>query len=373
MPTNNKAVTQLIYQESLCMVAFLNAQGKSSDLASIKAVLYNLDPDHLSPEQLEILLKSHAKLAEAIKPATPGSLYYIQSMTEALHKKRKWNIDEHAEGKKWPYKVFKTLGKWKARYFVVSPLPIINNTIGIALLALTCIISIVASGCLNENLLTRNSIINTEVAGLTLIYHWLLLLGFAALGVCFYNLYTAQHFISKRTYDEVYISTYWIRLVVGIISGIILSEFFFDVLGVVESTATDGNAKKLTLIQKISKPLLALLGGFAADLVYAIIQRIKRSLQTLFGLASQDYQLKVEELNEDIVQREALQQKQDLALKLSGLLFTVTDDATKALIASVLQNLGVNIPMAPASPPEIPLATPHTQEQDTPPSSPPLL
>ena len=89
----------------------------------------------------------------------------------------------------------------------------------------------------------------------------------AAIGACFYNLSKMYGYIVSRTFDPKYISSYWVRLVLGIIAGYILAEMI--PLDMLTSEAT------------IQKPLLALLGGFSADVVDWALHRFVETLKTL--------------------------------------------------------------------------------------------
>ncbi len=82
----------------------------------------------------------------------------------------------------------------------------------------------------------------------------------AGLGAAFYGLFTAHDYVKRRTFDPRYNSVYMIRFVLGIISGIILANLpLFD---------KDGTLKSL------GEGIIALLGGFSAEAVYQILQRL---------------------------------------------------------------------------------------------------
>src|SRR6476660_8816773 len=52
----------------------------------------------------------------------------------------------------------------------------------------------------------------------------------ASLGACFANLQRIDTFISVGTYDPRFQSTYWTRWVMGVISGVILSQLVYNSL-----------------------------------------------------------------------------------------------------------------------------------------------
>lgn len=133
--------------------------------------------------------------------------------------------------------------------------------------------------------LARNRIVNYMI-GLTILFLILyilfkvtlnkdsnlanLLFVFSAsgLGAGFYTLTTVRRYIINRTFNPRYIPTYIIRFVLGITAGIILALFLKDVMNSDE--------------YNFSVELLALVGGFSADAVSIILQRIADVLITIF-------------------------------------------------------------------------------------------
>ncbi|CAN2044678.1 conserved membrane hypothetical protein [Candidatus Magnetomoraceae bacterium gMMP-1] len=87
----------------------------------------------------------------------------------------------------------------------------------------------------------------------------------AGLGASFSALFLANHYLVSRSFHPKYVNSYWIRFILGIISGIILTDLIpFD-----NSDYT------------LKKPLLALIGGFSADVVYRILSSLKNKLESL--------------------------------------------------------------------------------------------
>lgn len=85
------------------------------------------------------------------------------------------------------------------------------------------------------------------------------LLSAAALGASFNALFTANTYIAKGTFDQRYQSSYWVRFTLGIIAGMLLATLI-----PIEKTVSSDFAK----------PLLAMLGGFSANVVYQIFERL---------------------------------------------------------------------------------------------------
>jgi hypothetical protein len=84
----------------------------------------------------------------------------------------------------------------------------------------------------------------------------------AALGGCFYVLFKTHDYVKDRTFDPRYNSVYVVRLVLGILSGLILSI-------VVSQAQLFKEALK-----DLGPAVIALLGGFSVEAVYQILQRL---------------------------------------------------------------------------------------------------
>jgi hypothetical protein len=98
--------------------------------------------------------------------------------------------------------------------------------------------------------------------GDTKLYNALELVAAAGLGAIFYGLHKANRYVTRGSYDPKYEASYWIRFTLGIVAGILLAVVL----------EVGGN---------LSKPVLALLGGFAAEAVYKILVRFVEMLETL--------------------------------------------------------------------------------------------
>ncbi len=95
----------------------------------------------------------------------------------------------------------------------------------------------------------------------------ILFLSAAGMGASFAVLYKVNSYIVSVTFDPKYTPSYWIRFVLGLISGLILAELI--PLGTENSAAS------------FSKPLLALIGGFSADVVFRILNRLVSAVESL--------------------------------------------------------------------------------------------
>ncbi|MCW5212893.1 hypothetical protein VU04_08275, partial [Desulfobulbus sp. TB] len=125
----------------------------------------------------------------------------------------------------------------------------------------------------STGLLDSTSITNFFTGGIPAAINLLFFLSAAALGASFSALYTANTFITNGTFDPTYSASYWIRLMLGLISGLILPLL-------VSSDAVQGGSSFLK--PELIGPLLALLGGFSADLFFTFLNRMVETIKSLF-------------------------------------------------------------------------------------------
>lgn len=119
-----------------------------------------------------------------------------------------------------------------------------------------------------------------DLHGKVMWYNLLFLLASAGIGASFAALFEMRSYVTKRNFDTVYTTDYWIRFFLGLVSGLILAELI-----PVRQLSADTNS----IIVNMARPVLAMLGGFSVQAVYRILQRIVHTLETLVqGRAVQD-------------------------------------------------------------------------------------
>ncbi|RDE25193.1 hypothetical protein DV711_06450 [Motiliproteus coralliicola] len=102
------------------------------------------------------------------------------------------------------------------------------------------------------------------------------ILGAAGLGSTFHALYTANKYLHRSTFNPKYNQKYIINFALGLFAGSILGMFGTDLL-----------AKQQTSFF-LTPSLLALVGGFSAEAVAQILQRIADTLVTMVKGSSRD-------------------------------------------------------------------------------------
>jgi mannitol-specific phosphotransferase system IIBC component len=108
------------------------------------------------------------------------------------------------------------------------------------------------------------------------------IIGGAGLGSSFYALHTASHYIESGRFDPKYNNTYLIRFGLGLLSGLILAYFLKDFLNI---NTTNSNGPTLA---KIGVSALALVGGYAAEAVAQILDRVSDTLVALVSGSDKD-------------------------------------------------------------------------------------
>lgn len=170
-----------------------------------------------------------------------------------------------------------------------GPLPNIRWLLAAALFFLLCFLLASLSEHINATTI-RQDIYTIDSEHLPHVLAFLI--SAAGLGACFNALSTAYRYVQSGTYDPRLDSSYWIRIVLGIIAGLLISQLVpLDGTGAAGPVAAGGDGD---VAPTLGKPLLALLGGYSASIVNSVLQRLVETAQAMFkgsaaeALASQE-------------------------------------------------------------------------------------
>lgn len=249
-PYSNLDLRQQIYMECKSMAKYALSNGGNIPGDTIRNIesfeIYNPGTDESAPPQLKRdldiseLVNAHNTLARLIEPATPKTVLLLdmEQKTETLLK-------------------------------FLGPVSLVRQLMLAAVLSLIIFVVIMCSPYIDDDKLAQDVLTADGIDQMTRLIFYI---SAAGLGASFTALYTANTYISKGTYDPCYQSSYWIRFLLGIIAGLLLS------LLISEQSMSGSD-----LISKgIVRPLLAILGGFSADLLYSFLNRMVETFKSLF-------------------------------------------------------------------------------------------
>jgi hypothetical protein len=181
---------------------------------------------------LRHLMRAHDRLLRLVAPATPRTIRLL---------------DDKPEG-------------WAG---ILGPVRLIRQMLVAVILSLAVFIALASSQYVNT---TSGDILSTH--GWPTLANEVFFLSAGGIGAAFAALFRAYTFIADGTYDPKYESSYWIRFILGMMAGILLPAL------VPLGSGADSNG--------LSRPVLALIGGFSAALVYTILQRLVDVVGSLF-------------------------------------------------------------------------------------------
>jgi hypothetical protein len=307
-PYANLQLRQQLYLECRAMAEYCLANGRSVSPESIQ-IIENFEsefkrsdsdskpdnnPTHLKTSIVSELVHVHQKLAQTIAPAVPKTVLLL-------------DIEQESNT------LFKFLG----------PVALVRQMMVAAIISILLFLGTVISQYVNTE---GGNIFNSD--GMPLFVNLVFFLSAAGLGGAFSALYKANRYITDGTFDPNYHASYWIRFFLGLIAGLILAVVISD------------NAIQSDFLEAgVIRPLLAVLGGFSADLVYTFLYRMVESIKSLFqGSMEAVARVNKEEMRAQLDNAKVLNQ-----LKLAGNLVKIQQeislDAKPEEIKQKLENL----------------------------------
>ncbi|MAT99154.1 MAG: hypothetical protein CL608_18565 [Anaerolineaceae bacterium] len=216
-------ITEHLQQECDAMAKHALESGSSLSPSIVQTLdkFNRLEPRTHTPEDLEQLTNAHGQLVKIVAPARPETLLLLAAENEQ-------NM------------LCRTLG----------PVPLIRQ------LTVTAVLLLAAFAVMT-------------ILGPGKTYDMAYYLISAGLGGTFFGLYKANRYIVANTFDPTYAFSYWIRITLGLIAGLVLATLIFP--NGVEGSGT----------LPLTPALIALLGGFSADVLYRILARLVEVLELL--------------------------------------------------------------------------------------------
>ncbi|MFT4793143.1 MAG: hypothetical protein ACI9ZM_001288 [Paracoccaceae bacterium] len=251
-------LSQRLYRECHAMLAYASGNGTQIGATALDLLgVLEKKPSDIGGADLPELAKLHQSLAKAVEPSRPSTLELIA-----------W------ERRKYP------------RWSRVAPVYAMRTLMGLALIGFLLTFLLPVSGYVTAELISEpffglkskgNPSINwTDRSAMLLFYT-----GVAGLGACFSALYDASKYVSDGTYDPMMGANYPMRILLGVISGVLLAQVLSDFSG--KSVSTDPQSQGgFDALNLVGKPVLALVGGFASLFVYEALQQMTEGLRAIF-------------------------------------------------------------------------------------------
>jgi hypothetical protein len=183
------------------------------------------------PPDVRQLTRAHNELVRIVAPATPRTILVI------------------SEGR-------------RSALSMLGPVRLVRQMLVVVIVLLIAFLLLASSQDVNE---TSGDFFHS--AGVPVLVNGLFYLVAGGLGAAFSALFTAQRYIKEGVYDPKYESTYWLRFILGLMAGLLLPALL--------PLADEGEAGTVT------RPVLALLGGFSASVLYRILERLVSTVETL--------------------------------------------------------------------------------------------
>ncbi|MCB0375983.1 MAG: hypothetical protein KDD04_08715 [Sinomicrobium sp.] len=182
------------------------------------------------------LIKAHGIICDTLAPATPETIMYTG-------------------------KFYNT----KRSFVLFSPIPLVRN---FTIISITAILSLVISSLSSE--------VNTETLskgilnnhGLSLLMNLLFLCSASLMGAAFFLLSKLTREVKEASLSADDATYYWTMLIMGILSGMILSE------------GVSVKADAVSTSVETNRLIFAILGGFSSEVVYRILQNIMQKIQS---------------------------------------------------------------------------------------------
>ncbi len=236
-----------IFRECEAMLAYMASRGFPAS-ETIKDLIGLLDVGIARRDEIPMadLFSLHGALSEAIKPAIPRTV-------ELIH----W--DAYTSNYHWlaPVSAIRRLMGWTLFFFLVFLFSVI----------------FVDAAEINAGLFATGTT-PTHAFVITLF-----LAPLAGLGACFSVLYDARKYVVEGTYDPRIGSNYGIRIGLGLVAGLLLSQVLADPQLMQGSPSPEQGANPTWAF---GIPILALLGGFASQLVYTVLNKLVDAAGSVF-------------------------------------------------------------------------------------------
>jgi hypothetical protein len=232
-----------LFRECEAMVAFAGARGIALDRPVLtKLGLLDVGIAGRTDVTMSELAALHGELARAVAPAIPRAIELMA-----------WD----ARVRPWLHRV--------------APVPALRQLMLLAVIFVAAFCWVFSTGAISAETVALDLYTLAERGALPA--HLLFYFALAGIGASFQSLYDAYGYVRDGAYDPGYDSTYLIRIGLGLIAGLILAQLV---------PADAAAAAEGLTAATVAKPLLALLAGFAAQVVHRVLQRLVETVEGFF-------------------------------------------------------------------------------------------
>ncbi len=241
--------------EKECQAMALHAFAKGLPVPGsvMKALAQETQVDK-TEQKIVKLAAIHNRLSELVSPAKPETIVLM--------------ADEKAKA---------------SPFLFLGSVPLIRRMMLVAITSLLLLITLSLSTYINNENMVASMF---DMKGTELLFVQSILMASAAIGASFAALFKANGYVTDGSYDPKYESSYWVRFVVGLIAGIILTQLIPINLDAVASAAAASSGADPSaggVSHAALRITMALVGGFSANLVYKVLDRIVETVQSFIS------------------------------------------------------------------------------------------
>jgi Cu/Ag efflux protein CusF len=236
--------------QAMALHAFSKGQAVPSNLMKTLEQETQVDKCDQKAEKLTVI---HNRLAQLVSPAKPETIVLM--------------ADEKAKG---------------SMFLFLGSVPLIRKMMVVAISSLIALIGLSLSAHVNNENMVASMF---DMEGAELLFVQSILMASAAIGASFAALFKANVYVTAGSFDPKYESSYWVRFVVGLIAGIILTQLIPVNLNAVADAAgkAAGGQGGGGISHAALRITMALVGGFSANLVYKVLDRIVETVQSFIS------------------------------------------------------------------------------------------
>ena len=266
-------------------------------------------------QKVSKLTTIHNRLSELVSPAKPEAIILM--------------AEEQRKG---------------SRFLFLGKVPLIRRMMLVAIVSLIILICLSLSPYINNSTMVASMF---DMEGTELLYVQSILMASAAIGASFAALFKANGYVTDGSYDPKYESSYWVKFVVGLIAGIILTQLIpINLEAVAHAAGEAQGAGSGEVSHAALRITMALVGGFSANLVYKILDRIVFAVQSLIQPPAAQNQQAIKDALTNQYQRDKQQLVSDLSGELSKVqqqLLNDNEPLTQQKVQALLSSLSTTI------------------------------